>query len=147
MFAKCFARIILQYVRDGSRSLNYNHYFPVAKGEGKIIYMNKLKLYQVFIIYFFIHFFRITQCHTTGVLSMLKVKFKKICLVFFNVLLLKMPYVYISRLTAVTVTAVSLGEMCPFGPVQLKQPKSQFFENSLKKHNWGAQGALGCHKN
>ena len=36
MFAKCFARIILQYVPEGSGSWKYNHYFPVAKGEGKI---------------------------------------------------------------------------------------------------------------
>ena len=35
MFAKCFARIILQYVPEGSGSWKYNHYFPVAKGEGK----------------------------------------------------------------------------------------------------------------
>ena len=35
MFAKCFAKIILQYVPEGSRSWKYNHYFPVAKGEGK----------------------------------------------------------------------------------------------------------------
>ena len=35
MFAKCFARIILQYVLEGSGSWKYNHYFPVAKGEGK----------------------------------------------------------------------------------------------------------------
>ena len=36
MFAKCFARIILQYVQEGSGSWKYDHYFPVAKGEGKI---------------------------------------------------------------------------------------------------------------
>ena len=36
MFAKCFARIILQYVPEGSGSWKYNHYFPVAEGEGKI---------------------------------------------------------------------------------------------------------------
>ena len=36
LFAKCFAKIILQYVPEGSGSWKYNHYFPVAKGEGKI---------------------------------------------------------------------------------------------------------------
>ena len=36
MFAKCFARIILQNVSEGSGSRKYNHYFPVAKGKGKI---------------------------------------------------------------------------------------------------------------
>ena len=36
MFAKCFARIILQYVPEGSGSWKYNHYFPVAKGKGKM---------------------------------------------------------------------------------------------------------------
>ena len=36
MFAKCFARFILQYVPEGSGSWKYNHYFPVAEGEGKI---------------------------------------------------------------------------------------------------------------
>ena len=43
MFAKCFARIILQYVPEGSGSWKYIHYFPVAKGEGKmqITYVNR----------------------------------------------------------------------------------------------------------
>ena len=36
MFAKCFARIIFQYVPEGSGSWKYNHYFPVAKGKGKM---------------------------------------------------------------------------------------------------------------
>ena len=36
MFAKkSFATIILQYVPEGSGSWKYNHYFPVAEGEGK----------------------------------------------------------------------------------------------------------------
>ena len=35
MFAKCFARIIFQYVPEGSGSWKYNHYFPVAEGEEK----------------------------------------------------------------------------------------------------------------
>ena len=35
MFAKCFAKIILQFVPERSGSWKYNHYFPVAKGEGK----------------------------------------------------------------------------------------------------------------
>ena len=35
MFAKCFAWIILQYVPEGCGSWKYNHYIPVAKGEGK----------------------------------------------------------------------------------------------------------------
>ena len=35
MFVKCFVKIILQYVPEGSGSWKYNHYFPVAKGEGK----------------------------------------------------------------------------------------------------------------
>ena len=36
MFAKCVARIILQYVPEVSGSWKYNHYFPVAEGEGKM---------------------------------------------------------------------------------------------------------------
>ena len=35
MFAKCFDRIIWQCVPEGSGSWEYNHYFPVAEGEGK----------------------------------------------------------------------------------------------------------------
>ena len=42
MFAKCFARIVLQYVPEGSGSWKYNHYFPVAKGEGKITVLSLL---------------------------------------------------------------------------------------------------------
>jgi hypothetical protein len=38
MFAKCFARIILQYAPEGSGSWKYNHYFPVVKGEGEIFF-------------------------------------------------------------------------------------------------------------
>ena len=35
MFAKCFAKIILQYVPEGSRSWKYNNFFLVAEGKGK----------------------------------------------------------------------------------------------------------------
>ena len=44
MFAKCFARVILQYVMESSGSWKYNHYFPVAKGERKT--QNILELAQ-----------------------------------------------------------------------------------------------------
>ena len=36
MFAKCFARICLQYVLVGSGSWKYKHYFPVEEGKGKL---------------------------------------------------------------------------------------------------------------
>ena len=42
MFAKCFARIILQYVPEGSGSWKYNHYFPVAEGEGKTSHISPM---------------------------------------------------------------------------------------------------------
>ena len=35
MFAKYLARIILQYVPEGSGSWKYDHYFPVAECEEK----------------------------------------------------------------------------------------------------------------
>ena len=34
-YAKMFSYNILQYVPEGSGSWKYNHYFPVAEGEGK----------------------------------------------------------------------------------------------------------------
>ena len=36
MLEKCFARIFLQYVLEGSGSWKYNHFFPIAKVKGKM---------------------------------------------------------------------------------------------------------------
>ena len=44
MFANSFVKIILHYVLEGSGSWKYNRYFPVAKGEGKIVFLDRTRL-------------------------------------------------------------------------------------------------------
>ena len=44
-------------------------------------------------------------------------------------------------------TTVLLGEICPFGPFQLKEPNNPSFYYLKKTQNWVAQGVTGRHTN